>query len=78
LLLPSDSLVFLHRLNEDICLTIVSLSDETRGNQIYLVICKNNKNPQKSCQEYRGLIVPSAHPGLIIKLMDGEWLLQFS
>lgn len=36
-------LVFLHRLDEDFCLTIVNSSQETGGNQICLVIFKEKK-----------------------------------
>lgn len=72
-------LVFLHRLDEDFCLTIVSSSQETGGNQICLVIFKEKKKRilRKECQEYREAC-PQLSPVLIIKIMDAEWFLQFS
>lgn len=65
------SSLFLHRLNEDICLTIFSLSNYTMNSPIFLVICKKKKRKPKRMSEIHTLYL--ALSLIIRRMMDAEW-----
>lgn len=64
------SSLFLHRLNEDICLTIFSLSNYTTNSPIFLVICKKKKETQNMSEIHTLYLALSL---IIRRMMDAEW-----
>lgn len=64
------SSLFLHRLNEDICLTIFSLSNYTTNSPIFLVLCKKKKGNPKYVRNPYTLSCPQPN----YKKNDGCWM----